>query len=233
MAPRIDKQAELLTLAKIRQQTRWDGYKCIGDYHGGAYECDFISPYTKTAGNVDAKVMVVLQDWTSDESLRGPLSEERAKLGHTPHLPTNRNLSRLLAETFELALRDTYGTKLFPFIKPGGMSAPIRQADLINAARQFALPQIHIVKPKLVICLGFATFNALRLAAGLPPCPTLDSAISSRFNIDGTRVWCQAHTGALGQNDRNRGGVDRVSDDWRRMSVDVSISHRTFVPRGP
>ena len=58
-----DKNARLLALARLRQATRWPGYKSIADYHHGVYECDFVSPYTKTAGNVDAEVMVLLQDW--------------------------------------------------------------------------------------------------------------------------------------------------------------------------
>ena len=47
------KQSELLALAKLRQRTRYPGYKCIGDYHGGAYECDFVSPYTKKSRAAD------------------------------------------------------------------------------------------------------------------------------------------------------------------------------------
>src|SRR5712692_282050 len=109
----MDKRTQLLALAKLRQATRWPGYKCIGDYptgaYAGAYECDFVSPYTKTAGNVDAEIMVMLQDWASDRFLSGPLHEPSATLGHTPNLPTNRNLIRLLKTTFGLTLTDVYG----------------------------------------------------------------------------------------------------------------------------
>ena len=216
----MHKRDELLRLAKLRQATRWKGYQCIADYHRGIYECDFVSPYSKTAGNVDAEIMVMLQDWSSDDSLRGPINDGSVKLGHTPHLPTNRNLSRLLSTTFGLTLSDTYGTNLFPFIKLGGMSSSIPQRDLIQAAREFALPQIRIVNPELVICIGLGTFNALRQACGLSPSLPMDLAIDSPFNIRATRVWCQAHTGAFGQNNRNRGGVDRVSQDWRKMKAD-------------
>jgi hypothetical protein len=104
------------------------------------YECDYVSPYTKTAGNVDAEVMVMLQDWSSDERLSGPFREDSAKLGYTRHLPTNQNLSRLLNATFGLTIRDIYGTNLFPFIKLGPMSAAIRREDLVAAAHQFAIP---------------------------------------------------------------------------------------------
>src|SRR6266496_4304713 len=228
----MDKQSELLALAKLRQRTRYPGYKCIGDYHAGAYECDFVSPYTKTAGNVDAEIMVMLQDWASDEFLSGTFHEPSAKLGHTPSLPTNRTLSRLLNTTFGLTLRDIYGTNAFPFAKLGGMSASIPRADLITAARQFALPQVRVVNPKLVICLGLATFNALRQAYGLRQCPTLIAAIENPFNIGTARVWCQAHTGAFGQNNRNKGGVDRVSDDWRKMKADLGANRNRALQRG-
>jgi hypothetical protein len=213
----MDKRAELLALVRLRKATRWPAYKCIGDYHKGAYECDFVSPYTKTAGNVDAEIMVMLQDWASDDVLRGPFHEPSATLGHDPSRPTNKNLIKLLNMTFGVTLRDTYGTNLFPFVKLGGMSEPIPQGDLIAAALQFALPQILIVKPKLVICLGLVTFKALREVCRLSPSQDLHSAIESPFNIGTTRVWCQAHTGRLS----NRGGFEVVLADWSRMKENV------------
>jgi len=54
------KHAQLRALGKLRQQTRWPGYACIGDYHDGAYESEWVSPYTKSAHSVDADVMVHL-----------------------------------------------------------------------------------------------------------------------------------------------------------------------------
>jgi restriction system protein len=217
----MTKQSELLALAKLRQSTRWNGYKCIGDYHAGRYECDFVSPYTKTAGNVDAEIMVMLQDWSSDKSLSETFDQETAILGYTPSLATNRNLIELLNATFEVTLRETFATNLFPFVKLGRMSERIPQADLIAAAQQFGLPQIRIVKPKLLICLGLVTFNALRRGCDLNTRWPLSVAVENPFNIGPTRVWCQAHTGRLGQNNRNRGGVSRVPGDWLRMKADV------------
>ena len=129
---------------------------------------------------------------------------------------------RLLRDTFGLTLPEVYGTNLFPFVKPGGMSEHIAQKDLESAARQFGLPQIHIVNPALVVCLGLETFNALRRACDLSDVRPLDLAIRKPFNIGAIRVWCQAHTGAIGHNNRNKGGIDRVSQDWLRMKADVA-----------
>lgn len=213
----MDKRARLLDLAKRRQATRWEGYGCLGDYQQGAYECDEVSPYSKTAGNHNASIFVMLHDWASADQLLGPLDSDAVRLGYTRNQATNTNLEKLLLDTFNLRLEDVYGTNLFPFIKPGLVTARIPPRDLVRAALEFALPQIQIVEPKIVICLGLATFNALRRTCAETQCHPLDQAIGSPFALGLARVWCQAHTGVLGRNNRNRGGVDRVSADWRRM----------------
>jgi len=218
----MNKHPRLLALATLRQVTRWPGYTSIADYHDGAYECDFVSPYTKTADNVDAEVMVLLQDWSSDDELRRGFDESTWRLGYTPAQPTSRTLELLLNTPFGLSLSDTYGTNLFPFVKSGGISSRIPERDLIRAAREFALPQIEIVSPRLVICLGLVTFEALRSAYGLAHAGKMEPAINSPFTVGNSRVWCQAHTGALGQMNRKKGSVDRVLKDWMRMKEDVN-----------
>ena len=218
---RADKLRKLKALARKRQRCRWRGYKVIGDYHRGAYECDFVSPYTKTAGNVDSDIMVVLQDWSSHAALSQPLNSDCVTYGYATNLYTNRNLERLLEEHFSLSLRDIYATNLFPFIKRGQMGTTIPRSDLVRAAQEFALPQINIIRPKLAISLGLVTFNALREACGHEAVYPLAAAVRAPFDLSGMRVWCQAHTGARGQNNRNR-GRKRVPEDWKRMKKDLS-----------
>ena len=215
----MDKNQQLLLLAKKRQRTRLPGYGCIGDFHDRVYECDYVSPYTKSAGNVDATVMVLLQDWSSADRLSGPINENAMKLGHTPELPTNRNLVALLKAHFGFGLSDIYATNIFPFVKQGNLSARIPVRVLTETAMDFAVPQIEIVNPVIAACLGKDTFNALRRAHGAKPVATLEEGIRSPFFICGTEVWCQAHTGALGRINRNRHGVDRVTSDWARMAA--------------
>jgi hypothetical protein len=65
----IDKHALLFDLARQRKDTRWDDYRCLGDYHNGGYECDWVSPYSKTAHNADSSIFVMLQDWASENRL--------------------------------------------------------------------------------------------------------------------------------------------------------------------
>jgi hypothetical protein len=212
----MDKHQQLFELAQKRKRTRWPGYRCIGDYHGGFFECDYVSPYTKGASNVDSDIMVILQDWSSDEVLSGPIDPiaiKNSEYGHDPSRPTNINLKRLLNDHFGVRLKDIYATNLFPFIKYGSISSPIPQSDLVRAAIDFALPQIKIVCPKLVVCLGIATFSAMRRACGYNDWLKLDSAIESPFKVDKSYIWCQAHT-AVRPCNRTK---NQVSFDWKRM----------------
>lgn len=219
-----DKQTRLLALARRRQEAPWPrerDYKCIGDYHEGAYECSFVSPYTIGAQNVNSDVMVLLQDWASDDVLRDYYLDFRATIGHDPNRGTNKRLKKMLRQHFDLDLSEVYATNVFPFIKRGPMNKPIARRDLVRAAREFALPQIEIVGPRLAICLGKAVFDAVAIASGHHPAKSLAEAIeiASPCEIGNTQVWCQAHTGQQGTNYRNRCGPDQVARDWGRMAA--------------
>lgn len=214
----VNKEHELVRLAQLRREAQWPGYSGIADYHDGIYDCDFVSPYTKSAKNWDADVMVLLQDWASHDALAGPVHPQRVALGHDPTRQTNKRLKSLLVQRLGLDLADVYATNVFPFVKPHDMGSSLPQRDLDRAAREFALPQIQTVRPLLAICLGIATFNAVAGAAGRKKLPTLADAVESSFVYGPTEVWCQAHTGQRGFNARNKVGVDRVSDDWASMA---------------
>ncbi len=217
----MTKTLQLLKLAKKRQTTHYDGHTHIGDYDNGVWECDYVSPFSLSANNVNADVMIVLQDWCSASSFDEDVCETTLKLGHTPSARTNVHLKELLTTHLGLSLAQTYATNLFPFVKPGAMNAPIPSKDLLKAAFDFALPMVKIIQPKLVICLGLATFNTLRKATGLKKLANIAQAMEASFEYVGATVLCQAHTGQLGRNNRNRGGVDRVNEDWAKIGAQL------------
>lgn len=219
----MNKATRLRDIALRRQATRWEGYGSIADYpegaDKGAYECDFVSPYTKSARNLDASLMLLLQDWASEDVLKGPVLPERVEHGHDPSRPTNRRLKELLRQHLKLELGEVFATNVFPFVKRGSMNATIPFRHLVRAAKDFAIPQIEIIGPRIAVCLGKAAYDAVAKAAvNQKRALTLDAAIGSRFLIGTTEVWCQAHTGTMGMNNRNTGCVDRVSGDWARMA---------------
>jgi restriction system protein len=224
----MTKREQLDALVKA-WKLRFKDYNRLADYPG--FECDFVSPYSKGAHEMDSDVMILLQDWSSHVALSQ--SAGPSELGRDPNLPTNKNLDVLLKTFLGKEISETYATNLFPYIKPGGLSSRIPFADLTYAAEKFALPQIRIIAPKLVICLGKNTFNALRVVSGHPRCPDMASAIGPdaafKVHVGGDRsavVWAQAHPGVMGQNNRNRQHPGRVHEDWRRMSEEVGLLAR-------
>ncbi len=92
-------------------------------------------------------------------------------------MPTNKNLREYLQDCMGLTFSDTYASNVFPFIKQGKKIASIRQADMLYAAKTHALPQIEIVSPLMVICLGHLHFT---LSGALVVCRIFPGKMLSR-----------------------------------------------------
>jgi len=162
--------------------------------------------------------MIVGQDWSSSDALSSkPPGLLDAQSGFDPKFPTNANLDCLLERHFGLMRSECYLTNVFAFIKSGSASASIPLQDLIWSARQFTLPEIEIVSPRLVICLGLRTFLALMRAVGLSESPKMDQAVNLQLKFANSMIRCVAHTGALGMNNRGRSQVER---DWQQLVKD-------------
>lgn len=225
-----DKHQQLLKIGiKRRNASVPQDYHPIGQYCSGAYESEYVSPYTKSAKNANATVAIMLQDWSSHDSLMENFDPDVQRLGYTPASPTNVNLIQLLKTHFELTLDETFATNLFPFIKPGGMTTNIPVKLMSSAAKEFAMPQILVVRPKLLICLGISVFNTLRRFHGLRQVANLEQGISQPFFDNHTWYWCQAHPGALGFiNREHRGGQGSVARDWAKMAANYRDSFNSL-----
>lgn len=214
---KISSKMEMLKqLAEQRKADRLPGHFCIGDFHDGAYDRhDYVSPWSISAHNPDASIMIFLQDWTSADSISGSLDVIAAEIGYTPSLPSNRNLINMLQKHFNSELKDVYVSNLFVFVKPGGMSARIPMRDMLYSATEYALPQIRIVRPRLVICLGAATINAIRRMLKMRPV-SLAQARREPVSIDGIPVYGLSHTGGLGV--ANAGGLEGIDAQWSTLA---------------
>ncbi len=69
--------------------------------------------------------------------------------------------------------------------------------------------------PRLVLCLGLETFQAFSVAAGQKKPRIMDEAVNSPFEFEGSSVYCVAHVGLQGENQRGR---DQVAADWQRIA---------------
>jgi len=205
------KKSELRELARKRKAARMKGYCVLADFHNGAYACDYVSPWSISAHNEDADVMVVGHDWSSEDWMKRPVDKESARRGYSSKFQTNKNLFDLLRRHLGLEFEQVYATNAFPFIKKGRSQGSIATGDMIWAIQEFLLPQIEIIRPQLVVCLGLAVYNGIRRSSKRNVVRPLAAAINSPFDLDCSQVAAVAHTGARGINNRGRAQIDK---DW-------------------
>jgi restriction system protein len=225
------KHEELLRLVEQRRSERLSPHFNLHDFHGGFYDCPHVSPWSISACNVDAELMLIGQDWVSSNILEREPDELRRKLGQDPSSSTNRNLGEFL-QRMGTEFSRTYATNLFPFIKQGGKSAHIRFTDLVRCAEAYALPQIKIVSPRMVICLGRATFNAVRHAAGYRRLQWSEAGSPGAHTCIGSaEVYGLPHPGRQGTN--NAGGKDVVGPSWERLGKRLAEMRAAIEPYDP
>lgn len=151
--------SEYLTLAAERVATQCSPHKQPEDF--GYDFRTWVSPYTKSA-NRRGGVALVLQDWASIDGLKGKPDPDIQLYGRTPTLLTNKRLEQLLNRVLSMSLADVYATNAFPFVKAGGMSASLRSSDVRDAVRRFAVRELQLVEPSVVLALGVVAHTTLR-----------------------------------------------------------------------
>ena len=209
-----EKRNRIIALGKKRKNSCYENYFQISHFHEGKYESIYVSPYTNSANNVNSSIVVLLQDWSSENSLLRPFDQKTAKLGYTTDFPTNRNLKDLLKSTFDLNFEDVFITNVFPFIKKGSISSNIPQQDMNRAFTEFCYPQIDIIKPKLVICCGKKVYiSALN---HFNKSKKNLQAVGNNFHENNIVFYHQRHTGRIATN--VSGGIDVAKNNWKEMT---------------
>jgi hypothetical protein len=158
MVVRASLPREYRELALSRVQAQWPGYQQPEDF--GYDFREWVSPYTRTACAIGG-IALVLQGWASADWLWGGPDSDIQEYGRSRRLPTNQLLELLLGRVLGLALADVYATNAFPFIKPGGMSSAIPAGDVVRAVQLFAVVELSMVQPTLVLAVGAVAHAAL------------------------------------------------------------------------
>jgi hypothetical protein len=140
--------------------------------------------------------------------------EEMKRVGRDVTLKSNIAVDLLLKQYLNLEFHQTYATDTFVYVKPGGMSAPVKWGALVQSARLYALPQIEIIRPRMVICLGRgANYSALHNAAlgSMPPALEGDSP-------KGPILWKNSEIYGVTHPSRARMYKTRVQAEWEFLA---------------
>jgi restriction system protein len=211
----MNKTDKLKNLATKRKNATLVGCKNVHEFQNGKFDTEFnVSPWTNSAKNVDADLMLIGQDWASEDWLNDPLNLQFASLGRNPNLETNKNIDKYL-KFFDLQFQDIYATNAFVFIKQGQMSSAISDKIFYECVVNYSIPQIEIVRPKMIICLGAKTLNSVRKAIGKPPIKVSNGHIEFA-EYEGAKIFGTYHAGGMGT--ANAGGKQNAEQIWKLLA---------------
>jgi uracil-DNA glycosylase family 4 len=135
---------------------------CVPDESGvpGGFDSSAIGPWTVYQGNLDARVMVVGQDWAgvnwfrehrgrdASSATNDALRRRLEQLG--VHIPSPHERSQKPSTYSGVA----YFTNAILCLKTGKDGDPVR-AQWINNCRDYLHRQIKIVAPRAIVCMGW------------------------------------------------------------------------------
>lgn len=180
-----------------------------------------IGPWTRWQGDLDARLMIVGQDWggvpsfvrqggwnldsETNRFLRGLLKSVLVDVdAPEPFMPVNRN--------------GVFATNAALCLKAAGDSSHVRAPCFRNCRSAFLKPQIEIVQPLVVVCLGLEAYSATMNAFGLPPERTLRDAVESQLRVRilaETEIVPVFHCSRQGQRTRS---IEQQTLDWQRVA---------------
>jgi len=189
---------------------------------GGKFDSSEIGPWTLWQGNLNAKIMIVGQDW-GDKAYFKKWKGADQPSGN----PTDSNLQQLLRQLLieiknpgELQEHKIFMTNLILCLKDGGLQAPIQDEWLTNCCKKFFRNLVELIRPRVVLALGKRVSEAILDVYGIPYCKTwtlTQLMQSGPFNLfDTTYLFPVYHCGASGVN-RNRSFEDQKAD-WKKVA---------------
>jgi DNA polymerase len=235
----VDKGAAYRELVARRKACR----QCAGLMNpsvccGGRFDSDEIGPWTLWQGALDARVLIVGQDWGDTRYFTKWAGRDQPQ-GN----PTNENLRRLLAEIgieiggpLEPQAPVIFMTNLVLCLKTtGGLQGDVEYVWADNCARSFLRPLMDIVRPQMIIALGqgpaFAVLNAYGIRT--PRGRTLSALMSKAPYrlLDSSWLFPVYHCGARGVN-CNR-PFAKQQEDWMRIRTWAGERGFLFLPGRP
>lgn len=146
-------------------------------------DSEHIGPWTGWQGDLNARVLVVGQEW-------GDVAGFRKQKGLDTESATNAMLRELLrAAGVEIEAPPTsqdnagvFLTNAALCLKEGGAQAPVRNEWFVNCAHLFLRPQIELVAPRVVVSMGERAYRSVMRAFGLRALP-FRTAVESKHSI--------------------------------------------------
>jgi len=220
-----DRKARYDALVSARKLCRrCDGLANASEICDGILDSAEIGPWTCWLGDLHACVMVVGQEWGDQRAF------EKQQGRDLPSNATNKMLRRLLAsigvEVPEVGVAScpsgVFLTNAALCFKGQGCQGPVRPEWFELCSGSFLRPQIEIVGPRVVICLGERAYRAVMSAYKLPLSVSFRAAVEGPGTPlgGGPIAFAVYHCGRRILNTHRR--EEQQVKDWRRIATTLS-----------
>ena len=177
-----------------------------------------IGPWCKWQGNLDAKIMLIGQDWGTVKYYL------QTKGCHRDESRTNASLIELFK-----SIGIDIGTPSHPNHKAScfftnailglkddkAMAGKVKDSWLKDNAKVFLKPNIEIIKPKIIITLGVNAYKALTYIYGLKNERLIQLIEKNPKKLaNGILVFAMYHCGGLGLANRK---LELQKSDWKKI----------------
>ena len=223
MSKKRERYAELVE--KRKHCFECEGLLNPSEIDGGIYDCDHIGAWSLWQGSLDAKAIIVGQDFSELAFFRE--KKGRPSTGYEISA-TNKNLITLIREGLWLetspydGMENDVGPLFFTnsvlCIKQGSASASIKQSWANRCCRNFLKPLIEdIIKPKVVITLSVPAYKGVLTAFNIEAPTKLKEVIELKKGIalnSDCRLFSMYHCGGLGLRNRR---LSLQIQDWKKV----------------
>jgi uracil-DNA glycosylase family 4 len=185
---------------------------------GGRFDTtEHIGPWSRWQGNLSPKLLVVGQEWADQKTFRRCQGRDDA------HNRTNATLLTLIRSIGVAIDPDHDGGQAPVFLtnavlclKDGTMQAPVKERWFVNCS-PFLKATIDLLKPRVVVSLGWYAYESIRRLYSLEPRPLREAVDEQRpYRLaDGVDYFAMYHCGAWVLN-RTRPLTAQIRD-WERI----------------
>jgi uracil-DNA glycosylase len=219
MRSKHTQYAELVAARKTCR--RCDGLCNPNDKSVRRFDSDEIGPWSRLHGDLNARLMIVGQDWGDvdySKKFKGRDDLKNRTMQNLQLILDDNSLSFDVL-SYSDSSRGLFLTNSVLCLKSNGMTSAIDPTWVENCGKHFLRQQIEIVKPRVVVGMGKHAFHAVLRAFALPAIPLKD-AIHDRNGVEiqkNTLLFACYHCspGTIG---RNR-DLQTQKHDWTRIAT--------------
>ena len=195
------------------------------------HDSDEIGPWSLWQGSLNAKVLLVGQDW-------GGVKYFKQRNGVDKETnPTNRNLVTLFQSIgisiggAESSIKndDVFFTNVILCLKEGGLSAPVEREHALSCGEHFLKQLVDIINQIFIIALGIEAYESICACYGIESMALEDAVMLDRGIPlrSGCRLFPVYHCGHWGWN-KNRKGPMQIKD-WKKIKEYLVSTNRKLL----